>query len=71
MSSDANGDVPMKKVHDILLIQIGDKYLPFGSGSSSELIPKRKSLIALGGPSAVKSAFLDVLLKEFLVGIAP
>ncbi len=53
------------------MIQIGDKYLPFGNGSSSESIPKRKSLIALGGPSAVQSAFLNVLLKEFLKSESP
>ena len=61
----------MKKVNDILLIQIGNKYLPFGNGSPSESIPKRKSLIVLGGPSAVKSAFLDILLKEFIETESP
>ena len=71
ISSDASGDVPMKKVNDVLLILIGDKYLPFGNRSSSESIPKRKSLIALSGPSAVKSAFLDVLLKEFFNSESP
>ena len=71
ISSDANSEVPMKKVNDIPLIQLGNKYLPFGNGSSSESIPKRNSLIALGGPSTVKSAFLDVLLKEFLKTESP
>ena len=69
ISPDANSDIPMKKVNDILLIQIGNKYLPFGNGSPSESIPKRKSLIALGGPSAVKSGPLDILIKDFLDGI--
>ena len=41
ISLDANSDVPMKKVNDVLLIQIGNKYLPFGNGSLSESIPKR------------------------------
>ena len=55
----------MKKIDNIILIQIGNKHLLFGSGSSKDSAPERKSLIALGGPSAVKSAFLDILLKEF------
>ena len=36
ISPNANSDIPMKKVDDILLIQIGNKYLPFGSGSPKE-----------------------------------
>ena len=66
ISSDAKENVPMKKINDILMIRIGNKYLPFGNTSSlDESIPKRKSLLSLGGPTAVKSAFLDVLLENF------
>ena len=57
ISPNGNCEIPMKKIDDIVLIQIGNKHLPFGSGSSKESTPKRKSLIALGGPSSVKSAF--------------
>ena len=57
ISPNNNSEIPMKKVDDIILIQIGNKHLPFVSASSKDSTPKRKSLIALGGPSNVKSAF--------------
>ena len=71
ISPNGNSEIPMKKIDDIILIQIGNKHLPFGSRSSKESVPKRKSLIALGGPSVVKSAFLDILLKEFFETESP
>ena len=43
ISPNGNSEIPMKKIDDIILIQIGNKHLPFGSGSSKESAPKRKS----------------------------
>ena len=36
ISPNGNSEIPMKKIDDIILIQIGNKHLPFGSGSSKE-----------------------------------
>ena len=60
--------VQVKKVEDILLLGLGDKFLPFGSNAveeSAHETPRKKSLLNLGGPTGVKTAFLDVILQEF------
>ena len=52
----------------ILLLSIGSKFLPFGSNVVEQGIyhtPIKKSLLNLGGPTGVKTAFLDAIMQEF------
>ena len=64
---DKSRDIPMKRVDNILLVKLGETYLPFRSvtGMPSSSKNRKQALVSLVGPTNTKTAFLDVLLEEF------
>ena len=57
------GDIPTRRVDNIIFIKLGDKHLPFGTAklSSSPRRRNNRTLLTLAGPANARTALLDVI----------